>query len=291
MAGDNKKSIDPAVLAAIITVVGGIIVTLITTFANRPASVPPKVTPFPTWTDVPTATITFTPVPTDTVPAGQPSSTPAPDTPTPQPTDTPAPPVIGDDWANNCISVVWQPYPNNIQTQQKDGCYVPPVDKFYTANGHLTFAYSDRVQGAEIHGLFAKIPADGIVSLKFHLTDVTKGEVLIGIFSAPDANLNGVFLVVPSGKDLQQQRMLIRTMPDKKTFSQTNGPVVSSTTTYDAIFDYDSGKVIVKLKSGQYNLGSVKVVSAEKWLFIGYQAYNGTNNLQADFFDLAVQKR
>lgn len=289
MAGDNKKSMDSAVLAAIITVAGGIIVAIITTFANRPAPVPPTATPFPTWTDAPTATMTFTPAPTDTVPAGQPSSTPAPDTPTPQPTDTPAPPVIGDDWANNCISAVWQPYPK-IETQQKDGCYQQLVDKFYTANGHLAFSYSDKVQGAEIHGLFAQLPSNGAVSLKFHLTDVTKGEVLIGIFSSPDVNSNGVFLVIPSGKDVKQQRMLLRTMPNKNTFSQTSGPVASSSATYDVAFTFDSGNITVKLQSDQINLGSVKISSPDKWLFIGYQAYNGVNNLQADFFNLSVQK-
>jgi hypothetical protein len=288
MAGDNKK-MDPAVLAAIITVVGGIIITLITTFANRPAPVPPTATPFPTWTDVPTATITSTPVPTDTVPVGEPSSTPAPDTPTPQPSNTPAPPVIGDDWANNCISARWQPFPN-IQTEQKDGCLVPLVDKFYTANGHLAFSYSAKVQGAETHGLFAQLPPNGTASLKFHLTDVTKGEILIGIFSSADVNSNGVVLVIPSGKDVKQQRMLLRTMPNKNTFSQTSGAISSSSATYDAAFTFDSGNISLKLQNNQINLGSVKISAPEKWLFIGYQAYNGVNNLQADFFNLSVQQ-
>ncbi len=289
MAGDNKKSMDPAVLAALVTVLGGIIIALINVWSNRPASVPATATPFPTWTDVPTATITFTPVPTDTVPAGQPSSTPAPDTPTPKPTDTPAPPVIGDDWSNNCISAVWQPYPK-IDTQQKDGCYKQLVDKFYTSNGHLAFTYSDRVSAAEIHGLFAQLPSNGTVSLQFHLTDVTNGEVLIGIFSSPDVNSNGVLLVIPSGKNVTKQRMLVRTMPNKNTFAQSNGPVASSSATYDATFTFDSGNINVKLQNNQINLGSVKIGSPDKWLFVGYQAYSGTNSLQADFFNLSVQK-
>ncbi len=242
------------------------------------------------WTDAPTATITLTPVPTDTTLPGTPSSTPAPDTPTPQPTATIAPPVIGDDWANNCISAVWQPYPNNLQTEQKDGCYVPLVDKFYTANGHLAFTYSDRVQGAEIHGLFAQLPSNGTVRLKFHLTDVTKGEILIGIFSSADVNSNGVLLVIPSGKDVKQQRMLLRTMPNKNTFAQTSGAITSASATYDVAFTFDSGNINVKLQNNQINLGSVKISSPDKWLFVGYQAYNGVNNLQADFFNLSVQQ-
>src|ERR1044071_1875060 len=136
----NKRSIDPAIIAALIGVMGTVCVTAVTLYVNYFGPRPPSPTAIvqPTWTvAVPaTATIANTPVPTDTVPVGEPSSTPAPDTPTPQPTFTSAPPVIGDDWANNCISALWQPYPN-IQTEQKDGCLVPLVDKFYTANGHL----------------------------------------------------------------------------------------------------------------------------------------------------------
>src|SRR5262245_29036329 len=100
---NNKRSIDPAIIAALIGVMGTICVTVITLYANRFAPLPqPQPTAFPTWTTPPTATITDTPVPTDTVPAGEPSSTPAPDTPTPEPSFTPAPPAIGSDWANGC---------------------------------------------------------------------------------------------------------------------------------------------------------------------------------------------
>ncbi len=290
MSGETKKSIDPAVLAAIITVTGGIIVTLITTFANRPAARPDP-TIVPTWTTVPTATMADTPIPTDTVAVGEPTSTPVPDTPTPEPTFTPTPPPIGADWANNCISSLWKPYPSGTATEQKDGCLVQLVDKFYTTSGRLAFTFSERVSGAQVYGLFAPLPADGTASLKFKLKSVTKGEVLIGIFSAPDVNSEGMFLVIPEGKGVDNQRMLIRTMPNKKTFAQTGDPISSSTAEYDAFFDFNSGNVTVKLKSNQVNLGTVSVVSPEKWLFIGYQVLNGTNNLQAEFFDLAIQAR
>src|SRR6266516_2484600 len=90
----NKRSMDPSIIAALIGVIGTITVTLITVYANRPAPQPPTTLPV-TWTIPPTATIANTPVPTDTVPAGEPSSTPAPDTPTPEPTFTPTPPPIG----------------------------------------------------------------------------------------------------------------------------------------------------------------------------------------------------
>ena len=70
----SKKSIDSAVLAAIITVVGGICIALIPTLSNI-LNPQPAATPFPpTWTPIPTSTIADTPVPTTTVPVGNPSS-------------------------------------------------------------------------------------------------------------------------------------------------------------------------------------------------------------------------
>lgn len=165
------------------------------------------------------------------------------------------------------------------------------VDKFYTTNERLAFTFADRASGAQIYGLFAQLPADGTASLRFKLTSVTKGEVLIGIFSAPDVNSDGLFLVIPEGRSVNEQRMLIRTIPNKKTFAQTDGPISSASAEYDAFFDFNSGNVTVKLRDNQVNLGTATVVSSDKWLFIGYQVLNGTNNLQAEFFDLAVQSR
>src|SRR5215217_1785374 len=99
----NKRSIDPAIIAALIGVMGTVCVTAVTLYVNfyGPQRLPPSPTANvqPTWTIPPSATITDTPVPTTTVAVGEPSSTPAPDTPTPEPTSTPAPPGIGSDWA------------------------------------------------------------------------------------------------------------------------------------------------------------------------------------------------
>ncbi len=285
----NKRSMDPSIIAALIGVIGTITVTLITVYANRPAPQPPTTLPV-TWTIPPTATIANTPVPTDTVPAGEPSSTPAPDTPTPEPTFTPTPPPIGDDWVNNCISARWMLYPANLQPEQENGC-LKPIDAFYTSGGRLAFTFSDTVPSAQFYGLFAQLPSDGTASLKVHLIEVSKGEVLIGIFAEPDISSKGMFLVIPAGNNLRKQKMYIRTMPNKNTFAQTNGPLESDSATYDASFDFNGGNVVVKLKNNQINLGSVPLSSPNKWLFLGYQVFNGTNSLRAEFLDLSVQPR
>ena len=140
MSAENKKSIDSAVLAAIITVTGGIIVTLITTFANRAPAAQP--TPVPPTAVVYTDTVAPTVAPTDTVPAGDATSTPEPptDTPVPIPTATLIP--AGVDWTQNCISSLWVPYPSSITATSDDkGCLIQTVDKFYTTTGKLAFSF------------------------------------------------------------------------------------------------------------------------------------------------------
>ena len=134
----NKRSIDPAIIAALIGVMGTVCVTAVTLYINYfgPQLKPqPTANVLPTWTVAPTATIANTPLPTDTVAVGEPTSTPAPDTPTPEPTFTPAPPSIGSDWSNGCISVLWKPYPPDIPTTENNGCLAEPVHVFFAADG------------------------------------------------------------------------------------------------------------------------------------------------------------
>ncbi|MDQ3005791.1 MAG: hypothetical protein M3R47_10465, partial [Chloroflexota bacterium] len=94
----SPKRIDPSIIAAFIGVCGTLLVALISIFANRlvPNPPPQQTLTFPTWTASPgitPSTITLTPVPTDTVQPGEPSSTPAPPTFTPEATFTAAPPA------------------------------------------------------------------------------------------------------------------------------------------------------------------------------------------------------
>ncbi|HEX5943279.1 MAG TPA: hypothetical protein VFY66_13440, partial [Anaerolineales bacterium] len=84
----TNRRIDPAIIAALIGVMGTVCVTIITLLANNFVSRPPSQATDPVqspiWTVPPTATITSTPAHTDTVPPGDPTSTPVPDTQTPE---------------------------------------------------------------------------------------------------------------------------------------------------------------------------------------------------------------
>lgn len=291
MSKSSRKSLDPSVLAALIGVVGTIIVTLISIYANRPPA--PQPTPVPPTAVVYTDTVMPTVIPTDTVPANEPTSTPAPATLTPSPVPAPTLIPVGADWQENCISSLWVPYPSDLEVKSDDiGCLVQPVGKFYTTTNRLAFSFDERVSSAQIYGVFAKLPSDGTLDIDVQLTTVVNGEVLMGVFANPDVDSTGAMIVIPASRDVtKKQKMILKTMPGQKTFAQTADSLSASPPIYDANFDFNGGSVKVHVKNNQIDLGSIAVVSAEKWLFLGYQVFTGTNTIQAEFLNLIIQSR
>jgi hypothetical protein len=284
---NNKRSIDPAIIAALIGVMGTICVTVITLYANRVGLLSqPQPTPFPTWTTPPTATITDTPVPTDTVPPGDPSSTPAPDTPTPEPSFTPAPPAIGSDWANGCISVLWKPYPADIQTTENDGCLAEPVHVFFAADGRLTFLVTGKFDNTQVYGMFAPIPANGTVSINTFLRALQEGEIWMGVFAAPDIESQGMVIVIPPG-NVKQRVLVQKTMPGQVEVQQT-AQFAKDPPLYDVVFELSNGAVTTKiLRDTVFN--AIPVGAGQQWLFVGYQVKKGNNRIDAEFLNLFVQ--
>ncbi len=286
---NNKRSIDPAIIAALIGVMGTVCVTAITLYINyfapqlRPQ---PTANVLPTWTIPPTATIANTPVPTDTVPVGEPTSTSAPDTPTPEPTFTPAPPSLGSDWSNGCISVLWKPYPPDIPTTENNGCLAEPVHVFFAADGRLTFLVTGRFDNTQVYGLFAPVPANGTVSINTFLRTLSDGEIWMGIFAEPDINSQGTLIVIPPG-NVKQRVLVQKTMPGQVEV-QTTASFAKDPPLYDVVFELSNGAVTTKiLRDTVFN--AVPVATGQPWLFVGYQVKKGNNRIDAEFLNLLVQ--
>jgi hypothetical protein len=292
----NRRGIDPTIIAAVIGVLGTLCVTLVTLYANRVLSPPQPTQPpsqptgvVPTWTASPTITITDTPVPTDTVPAGDPTSTPAPNTPTLEATFTPvtpAPPAIGSDWVNGCISVLWKPFPETVQTTERDGCLVEPVNLFFAADGRLTFSVNEQFNDDQVFGLFAPLTANGLASVQTFLRRLQDGEIWIGVFAEPTLESQGMIIVIPPG-DINTRPMIQKSMPGQIEVKQTehfsrNPPL------YDVFFEFGNNSVRAIVMQNT-NLDPLPVVSVQPWLFVGYQVKNGNNRIDAEFLNLVVQ--
>jgi len=285
MSEPRKSRIDPSIIAAVIGVCGTVMVTLITLVINQraPQTTPP--TSITIWTPIPTSTITDTPVPTDTVPAGDPSSTPAPDTPTPEPTFTPAPPVIGEAWANGCISKLWVPYPS-IQTTENNGCLVEPVHYFFANDRRLAFVVNNRFPNTDVYGMFAPLPANGTASIDVFLRNLQDGEIWMGVFAQPDINSQGMIMVIPPG-DVNKRLLVQKTMPGQLEVQHT-ATFTQSSPSYNVVFQFGNGSVGTTIMRDTV-FDALPVNGTPQWLFVGYQVKKGNNRIDAEFLNLVIQ--
>jgi len=299
MTTNNRRGIDPAIIAAVIGVMGTLCVTLISLYANRvlpqpspQPSLPPQITQppvtvvEPTWTASPTVTLTNTPVPTNTVPVGEPTSTPGPDTPTPEATLTPAPPAIGSDWANGCISVLWKPYPPSISTTESNGCFLEPVNLFFADDGRLSFTVSGEFDNAEVFGLFAPLPASGTASIQAFLKTLQEGEIWMGVFAEPTIESQGMVIVIPPG-EVRRRELIQKTMPRQEEVQRTD-TLAQTPPVYNVVFQFGNGSVSTTIMNDTL-FNAVPVGTTQQWLFVGYQIRNGRNRIDAEFLNLMVQ--
>jgi hypothetical protein len=305
----TNKRIDPAIIAALIGVMGTICVTVLTLIANNYLSgTQPQATDpgqQPTWTAPatstvpPTATITNTPQPTDTVPAGNPTSTPAPETPTPEPTFTPVPPAIGADWVNNCISVLWRPFPDLVVPTAGNGCYAGQINFPESFNalsiegGHLKFLAERSVDNPQVYGLFAPLPANGTVRIDTLLRRAQDGEIWIGIFAEPNLTSQGLVAALPSGENVRNRPLVQKKMPEQVEIHRlenfTDDPT-QDPPQYSIVFELMNGEVrIQKLSVSETEFSAVPLGTAQPWLFVGYQLAAGNNRLEGEFLNLLVQ--
>lgn len=288
---NSPKKTDPTIAAALIGGAVTIIVTLITVFGDRIFA--PLPTPTLTATIAVAPISTHTPVPTDTVPPGEPTSTPAPtDTSTPSSTATftEVPPVpIGEDWKQGCISSLWQPYSSKgpVDTLEKDGCLSQPVEVFFASSGRLSFIYESRLSSAEVHGFFAPLPAsEGSVSLYVSLRDLNTSDIWIGVFSAPSIDSQGLLMTIPAGPVSARpfsawQMPRIERITTTQTLNQGSG--------YGVRFEFTPGSVRAVVLPNVFTTTALPAPSSQKWLFVGYRANNGTNRIEASFFDLTIK--
>jgi len=286
MSNDKeKRGISPEIIAALIGVAGTIAVAVM---FNQPQSTPDIPTPQPiiiTATSMPTA------VPTDTVPPGEPTSTPAPtNTPEPAPTFTytPIPPVeIGQDWAQNCISTLWQPFPSDYTpTQRGDGCW-QGVQIFSVSKGSLSLLYGRVGLGSEeVHGLFAPLPEVGTVTVKVRLKDLTNVDLMMGIFPEQKVTSNGLLITIPAGDP--KKRLLVQKDPSNYTtikqtveLEQGNGYTVS--------FSVDSVSASAVVEPKVMSINGVPVNATQKWLFLGFKGLTNDYRIEGEFVSLELK--
>ena len=292
MAKEPSKRLDPTIIAALIGVGGTIIVALITVFGNRLSAPTPQPTSVAnTQVVAPTAvvftdTIAPTVVPTDTVPAGQPTSTPPPATDTP--TATPAPVPLGEDWSQNCISTLWQPYPLIETVPLGNGCLQQPIYFFETQGGGLNFQDDGKNSTSPVFGLFAPLPGtSGSVTVKVSLQELAKADLLMGVYESQDLNANGVLMTIPSGNVNNQKILQMLSFNNYKTVDNTKP--ISQGDGYTITFNYSPTSVTASVP-GIYSFKKVTVSGTPKYIFLGYRKLGPSYTANGTFVSLSINQ-
>lgn len=284
--GKSKRmfKLDPAIIAAIITVIGTILVSLIPLYTNRPAALPPAT---PSTAVAFTSTSTNALLPTATI-TSEPTSTPIPATDSPVPTITIIPPVaLGEDWLAGCISTLWRPYPEAIPVSEKgDGCWKEPVYVFSAENGDLDFLAERSNAPAEIYGLFAPLPEEGTVTFTVRLRDLTNVDLWMGIFAEPDVRSEGLLMIVPSGD--VRRRVFVQKDPrnyeniaDTRLLPLENGFSIS--------FSFTENSARSTVNPSVFFTNSVSIPSSQKWLFLGYKGLRGSYRIDGTFLSFELE--
>jgi hypothetical protein len=168
---------------------------------------------------------------------------------------------------------------------------VEQVNLFFTENDSLKFAVSRTFQNAQVYGMFAPIPANGIVRIDTLLRRVQEGEVWMGVFAEPNITSQGLVAVIPPGENVRKRELVQRKMPEQAELNRLESFAEDPTQDpprYSIVFELSNGEVkIQKLRDTEFS--PVALNSAQPWLFIGYQVLPGNNRVDAEFLNLLVQ--
>lgn len=290
----TKKEADPVRTQLIVGILGfvGVLLTVLATIFGPIVQENLRQKRLPTQTPI---VIVATPtqaqvIPTDTVPAGDPTSTPAPATNTPEPTITAVLPVdIGKDWTAGCISALWQLYPTEIPLVDKgNGCWQEPVYKFSADSGSL-FLVSQRNENGpvEVYGLFAPLSENGKVSFTIRLNKLDDVDFVMGIFAEPDVTQAGLLMSVPYGNNMKKVKILEL---DNITDQNGQGTVdLTQGSGFPISFTFSESSVKGTVEPFVYVTDPFPLSSAQKWLFLGYRSREGAYDVDVEILNLKLE--
>jgi hypothetical protein len=227
-------------------------------------------------------------IPTDTVPPGADTSTPAPtNTPEPAPTETSIPILAaGEDWKAGCVSMVWQVTSNIATTDHGNGCWEEPVYAFSADNGELDFLSERPNGGSEVYGMFAPLPESGSVSIKIRLNDLNNADMWVGIFQKPDITSPGMLLTIAAG-DPKKRVIAWKDIATYETIQKTNP--IDQDNGFWFTFEFDALSVVGELNPSAFVTDSASIPSSQKWLFIGYKGLKGYYRVEGSFFEYVLK--
>jgi hypothetical protein len=92
-------------------------------------------------------------------------------------------------------------------------------------------------------------------------------------------------MTIPSGK-VSDRPLIAWQMPRMEKITSTQ--FLNQGSGFGVKFEFTAGSVRAVVLPNVFATNNYPITSAQKWLFIGFQAKNGNNRIEAYFFDLTV---
>jgi hypothetical protein len=138
--------------------------------------------------------------------------------------------------------------------------------------------------------MFAPLPStSGTVSIYVRLKELNTSDIWIGIFAEPTIDSAGLLMTIPASNDVSSRPFAEWIMPGLEKITTTG--VVTQGNGYGVRFEYTAGSVKAIVLPNVTATNQIPVSSSQKYIFIGYQGKNGTNRIDASFFDLVVTEQ
>lgn len=268
MAKKERRGISPEIVAALIGVAGTIIVAV---FFNQPQQ---TTSPDPV---VVTATA-------DVASPEEPAPTDPPEANSPEMLAV----AVGQDWAQGCISSLWEPYPDAVgAVDMGDGCLQEPVHVFSADGGRLSFVGQRNGDGpVEDYGMFAPLPEAGSVSLIISLDEMNNADLWIGVFPEPDIRSDGLLFVIPAGNVRK------RSIEQKDAFTYETLSFASNVdqgSGFSFTFTFDNQSATGEINPFIFKTNPMSIPAASKWVYIGYRGFGGSYSIEGSFSNLFIQ--
>lgn len=284
--GASSKRIDPAIIIAVITVIG----TLITAIFASPVLIALiQKTPPPTITSAETLAPSSTPTLTAAIAVA--TDTP-PTTPPPTSTPTTTPTVIaGQDFQSGCINAnLWTPYTTNLLLSQalssQNGCW-QILEMGLSAQDKGLLLSNQGATESGTYGIVTSIPQNAAIEFVVKVVRISDGELKFGVVSgpSPSSDFEGVFMAMRDGGVLG-----FRTASGSEEKNVIAYTVSYYPGTYKFRFDLAGIRLTISRDGSTIDYKPMDITFSTRLFFIGYQV-NKNGSVEADISGLAIQQK
>ena len=152
----------------------------------------------------------------------------------------------------------------------------------------MKFEDDGRNSSSPVYGLFAPLPGtDGTVTVKVSLRELSKADLLMGVYEKQDLNADGLLMAIPFGDTKKQKILQMLSFNDYKTVDFT--APIEQQGGYTITFTYSATSVTASVP-GVRTFEKVTVPGTPKYIFLGYRKRGPGYQADGTFLSLSVNQ-